>query len=77
MLNDGEENNLSIVMDTIYMAASSTGWYFTYEFSRISVDTLYSHLTGFYSFSVMSTDYGQISFNNFGKVEKMQKIMFS
>ena len=53
------------------MAASSTGWYFTYEFSRKSVDTLYSHLMGFYSFSVKSTDSGQISFNNLGKVKKM------
>ena len=34
------------------MAASSTGWYFTSEFS-----TLCSHLTGFHSFSVLSTDF--------------------
>ena len=55
------------------MAASSTGWYFTYKFSRKSVDTLYSHLMEVYSFSVKSTDYGQISFNNLGKVEKNVK----
>ena len=52
------------------MAAPSTGWYFTYEISRKTVDTLYSHLMGFYSFSVKSTDSGQISFNILGKVEK-------
>ena len=55
------------------MAAFSTGWYFTYEFSRKSVDTLYCHLMEFNSFSVKSTDSGQISFNNLGKVEKNVK----
>ena len=58
------------------MAASSTGWYFTYEFSRKSVDTLYSHLMGFNSFSVKSTDSGQISFNILGNVKRNRRKIF-
>ena len=52
------------------MAGSSTGWYFTSEFSRKSVETLYSRLKGFNSFSVMSTDYVQISFKLLEKVTR-------
>ena len=52
------------------MAAARIGRYFIYEFSRKSVDTLYCHLMELNSFSVKSTDSGQISFNNLGKVEK-------
>ena len=38
------------------------------NFLKKSVDTLYSNLMGFNSFSMKSTDSGKISFNNFRKV---------